>query len=358
MLTGNRACIDRSSGPVAISYPDKARMETSREELSHNESSRVDEEDEQRNDDEDEAIYEEEKDCSDIKRHRRSTCKLRLNIPCPGRRENVMAIVEPLIGRLIPSSRMYRGESAGYRSCAPYAIDGRYYRMYIVHSQGETSSRQRDRCLACPRLEQRKVNSFPWTILLSQGELVIPADAPPWAILISPVSIDECQGSARTRNASNSSKGSRPVESRANRRYRSDRCETSIDEIVESPRFFCSRLSISEFQRARSTQRVYGTSILNNGRCFEGTWPRVLNHEDRQVVWSRSPGYRWYRWLALINRILTFRWENTNARLVRARTRLARLPCLRERWIEFQTVSLAWPRSWINKRIDWSVYRN
>lgn len=57
----------------------------------------------------------------------------------------------------------------------------------------------------------------------------------------------------------------RPVESRANRRYRSDRCETSIDEIVESPRFFCSRLSISEFQRARSSQRVYGTSISNNG---------------------------------------------------------------------------------------------
>lgn len=139
----------------------------------------MDEEDEQRNDDEDEAVHGEEKDCSDIKRHRRSTCKLRLNIPCPGRRENVVAIVERLIGRLIPSSRMYRGESAEYRSCAPYAIDGRYYRMYIVHSQGETSSRQRDRCLACPRLGQRKVNSFPWSILLSQGELVIPADAPP-----------------------------------------------------------------------------------------------------------------------------------------------------------------------------------
>lgn len=96
----------------------------------------MDEEDEQRNDDEDEAVHEEEKDCSDIKRHRRSTCKLRLNIPCPGRRENVVAIVERLIGRLIPSSRMYRGESAGYRSCAPYAIDGRYYHCTLYTVKG------------------------------------------------------------------------------------------------------------------------------------------------------------------------------------------------------------------------------
>lgn len=318
----------------------------------------MDEEDEQRNDDEDEAVHEEEKDCSDIKRHRRSTCKLRLNIPCPGRRENVVAIVERLIGRLIPSSRMYRGESAGYRSCAPYAIDGRYYRTYIVHSQGETSSRQRDRCLACPRLGQRKVNSFPWSILLSQGELVIPADAPPWAILISPVSIDECQGSARTRNASNSSKGSEASGIACQPKISLwpmrdfDRWNSRIPSFL--------LLSTLNFRVSKSTfeSKSIWNEYIEQWRCFEGTWPRVSNHEDRQVVWSRSPGYRWYRWLALINRILTFRWENTNARLVRARTRLARLPCLRERWIEFQTVSLAWPRSWINKRIDWSVYRN
>lgn len=137
-LQGDRACIDRSCGLVVISYLDKPRMQTS------------------------DRGREGGRKGTRTKKKR----KPKLNIPS--------SVVERgrLMGALIPSSRMYRRIGRGYRSCAPYAIDAPYYRMY--GRQGETSSRQRDRCLACPRLGQ--CTHPPSLAAHSSVPLVIPTD--------------------------------------------------------------------------------------------------------------------------------------------------------------------------------------
>lgn len=85
LLTGNRACIDRSSDPVAISYPDKARMETSGGEghggCARGRRRRTEERGRRRVRS---GPPPKKKGRRPFERHRRSSCKLRLNIPWPG----------------------------------------------------------------------------------------------------------------------------------------------------------------------------------------------------------------------------------------------------------------------------------
>ena len=80
-----------------------------------------------------------------------------------------------LMGALIPSSRMYRRIGRWYRSCAPYAIDGSYYRMYGRH--GGTSSR----IVVLPahasdNVHTRRPPSLPSPVVHSSLPLVIPTN--------------------------------------------------------------------------------------------------------------------------------------------------------------------------------------